>query len=452
MGFDRSKIKRTKVSEIKQVTNKVDSKPGNSEKITYHSVKGEGTFLFRIAPAHGDGLAYQPFETSSLPCEVNVWKDGEKTDEMEIKEGKKVFTAKVHSPVNEDGEQFITKDPIYTYISYAWKQAFEVCGDGKDTKSKEARKEYMNKIISNYPLSDGKGWYFGINPNLQYMCYAWDKEGNFGILQLNGGQMKEIQRISLEKTPKDQPYSLDIFSDSEQGYYLKIVRYKLDGRIKSKIEAEEPSQAFLTEATKKLIKEGKEATEEEVMEAFFESTRLTDDQLVFWDKQTPLGDKFGEKYSENDFNLAIDGLRRFDERNDYNIFANDDFLDELEEINHMVEQLPKKEDGSEPDKKEEKSDAPEETQKPISTMEMKKFVKGYIAENYPNMELPADIKGAKLEEWYKLAQNDEVLPFEEGGDLPWDKEGEKPITQDLPKEQDGGSDIKSRLAKLKESM
>ena len=37
-------------------------------------------------------------------------------------------------------------------------------------------------------------------------------------------------------------------------------------------------------------------------------------------------------YSQRDFDLAIDGIKRFDDEHKYGIFENDDFLNELQEI------------------------------------------------------------------------------------------------------------------------
>lgn len=61
-----------------------------------------------------------------------------------------------------------------------------------------------------------------------------------------------------------------------------------------------------------------------------------------------------------------------------------------------------------------KKETPKEAAKPagVTPLGMKKVLKAYIAENYPDQEMPA-LTGSKLVEWYELALAEEELPFEE---------------------------------------
>lgn len=47
----------------------------------------------------------------------------------------------------------------------------------------------------------------------------------------------------------------------------------------------------------------------------------------------------------------------------------------------------------------------------IKPLQMRKIIRAYIAENYPEETLPT-LKGEELVKWYNLATNDEELPFE----------------------------------------
>lgn len=63
---------------------------------------------------------------------------------------------------------------------------------------------------------------------------------------------------------------------------------------------------------------------------------------------------------------------------------------------------------------EKKAVATEKVVQSITPMKMKRFLRGYISENYENGEtLPSDIKGDELKKWYDLAQAGEELVFSE---------------------------------------
>lgn len=79
------------------------------------------------------------------------------------------------------------------------------------------------------------------------------------------------------------------------------------------------------------------------------------------------------------------------------------------------------------------SEAADDTVK--TPLQMKKAIKAYISENYPDKEIPATLKGEELIKWYQLTLTDDELPFEEDAE----EENEEEVDED---------DIESELNKL----
>lgn len=73
--------------------------------------------------------------------------------------------------------------------------------------------------------------------------------------------------------------------------------------------------------------------------------------------------------------------------------------------------------------------------KKVAPLAMRRFLKEYIEENYPDKEMPS-LKGADLKEWYDLAQQLEELPFEDEKE---DEDTEEEIESD---------DLEAELNKL----
>ena len=72
-----------------------------------------------------------------------------------------------------------------------------------------------------------------------------------------------------------------------------------------------------------------------IYRAFCERIAISDKSLEEWEAKKSLKEMFVGVYSQKDFDLAMDGLDRFDTKNKYGIFENQDFLDEIEEIQVM---------------------------------------------------------------------------------------------------------------------
>jgi hypothetical protein len=403
MAFDRSKFKAAPISAIENQeakARKASKSFNQGGRVSYHKVES-GENWFRIAPAHNSADSpYVPARTSFLQCEVDVYADGEPTGEKEVK-AKSVFIATQH-------HDKITKDPIETYIDYVYKRANE------EFQDKEDRQKFL------YPITGAKikgKWTSGIKPSTNWNAYAWDKAGTLGRLQLYDNWMKELREVSARES-SDEVVSVDIFSDPDEGFPLLIEKTKEKDKWKYTIVNES-------------LKKG------EGWDDFFKRNRVSDAQLLELTEQKSLKELLVNVYSMRDFDLALDGLKRFDDKEKYGIFENDDFLNEIEEIHAQIEALNESKGDGESKTSSKKNESKEENED-VSPIKMKKFLKDYIEDNYgEDFDLP-NMKGAELKEWYDLAKEGEELPFSE--DNKDDEREDDEMTEE---------DLQAQLAALK---
>ena len=421
-AFDRSRFKGTKLSNLQEKqeeAKKADVRllGGNSEgRVGYHKVD-MGRNEFRIAPPHNpEDLSYYPVRTTMLDCEVPKYEDGKETGEMEIRK-KKIFIATVHG--NEKLRE-LGKDPVELYIKYIGELAGDI--DNKDDRTK-----FLTPVKG---WRDKKGqWNWGIMPSTSFACYAW-KNNELGRLELYETYMNEMNQITATMEDEQQEiFDFDIFSNPDKGFPLIIKKEQIKDEKSGKMK------------NVTVVSKGEMKMNED-WNSFFERTRVSDKQLMELSDKESLKDMFVDVYSKRDFDLAIDGLRRFDEKYKFQIFENEEFLDQLKEIEAVV---------PEPKKKDENEDATEafntEKAKEFTKIKAKKLLKVYINENYEDQEdqyLEAlnELSNDELKEWYQLAMNDEELPeLEEREDvgIPEDVEYEEEEQQQEESEEDVSS-------------
>ena len=420
MTFDRSRFKGAKLSANKdsQKSAQENNKSFNRDnsRVGFLEIK-EGKNVFRILPPHPEdtiGAAYLPKRVAMLKCEVPVWKDGEETDQTEIK-NKNIFVATQHGG--------LPKDPIELYIDYVRKRANDEFSD-KDDKQK------FLSPITGWKGKDGK-WNWGISPKTSFVSYAVG-EGRVGRLELYESMIKDMDKLAISEEA-DDVMAVDPFSDPNEGCELIITKqHETDKQGKPTVKWEyvitkgEPSRA-----------------KRESWDDYFERTMVTDAQLEELLKQEPLSKIQGnDVYSTRDFDLALDGLRRFDEENKFGIVDNDEFLEELSEIEKLVPEKKeadndikdafagkKKEDPKPDSKAEEDEDA-------VSPIEMKitlkRFIKKEFGEEFVD-QLPTDAKD--LEKWYCLYSEGEDLPIKTKQELKEEKKATKEsVKEEIKKE------------------
>lgn len=438
MKFDRSKFKKQSVedldSEVKQAE-KTMRKGGKS--YTGFATVQKGKNTFRVAPSMGK--AYVACKMSKLRVEVPTYDENGNVTGKEVKD-KNIFCADVHGRNLLKG-----KDPIVLYCDYVRKKASEEYQD--DTE----RRKYLNPIMG---YKKGNKFVWGINPTLAYVCYVYQGNKDFARLQLYGTWMNRIKEISVEQSD-DDTVSFDIFSQMEGAYPLVITMGEDDkGKKTYSLSAGIPKKG-------------------QSWDEFFEETAIPDEDMEYFLNEVPsLEEIYKDSYRTKDFEMALDGLKRFDEENNYDIFSDDEFLNEIEEMAAMLpddgqseedkktpfdedeEEKPKKKPAKEEDEQEKpapkkqvvKAPASEKAAKVASyppLSKMKAFLSQYIDEEYPGMEIPSDLTVGELRKWYDLAQKGEALPFpedeEEGAEQEHETESDGDQTKDEPETEDEGN-------------
>lgn len=396
MAFDRSKFKKASLGQIDEVAKKAEQTmySNNKEYVQYVSVL-EGKNIFRVLPAIKD-ITYAAVKTSKLQCEVTTF-DQNQEPTTEVK-SKNVFCADVHGTNLLKG-----KDPISTYCKYVYKKAEEEIQDN------EEKKKYLAALTG---YRGKKGFVFGINPTLNYVCYVWMGGKDIRKLQLRPAWLKRIKEISIELS-EDDVMSLDVFSGVDDGYPLCITMTEDDKKKKTySVSAVTPKRG-------------------QSWDDFFEENAIPDDVLQELVKLQSLEELYVNCYSRKDFDLAIDGLHRLDEEEKYGIFQDDAFLDEIEQMSKMIPEEDEEEDDNMAVKEKQlskkrtpsKQEEDDEEEKPIinkknkekkypSLREMKAFLDDYIETEYEGTEELPDLSLAEIREWYDLAQKDKPLPFE----------------------------------------
>lgn len=440
MKFDKSKFKKQSIEDVEAEVKQAEKTmyKGNKSYTGFATVQ-KGKNVFRVVPAMGK--AYVACKMSKLRVEVPTYDENGKVTGKEVKD-KNVFCADIHGKNLLKG-----KDPIVLYCDYVRKKASEEYQDDAE------RRKFLNPIMG---YKKGNKFVWGINPTLAYVCYVYQGSKDFARLQLYGTWMKRIKEISVEMSD-DETVSFDIFSQLEGAYPLVITMGEDDkGKKTYSLSAGIPKKG-------------------QTWDEFFEETVIPDEDMEYFLNEVPtLEEIYKDVYSQKDFNMALDGLKRFDEENGYDIFADDGFLTEIEEMAALIpeegskddegeDEAPKKTKSTSKSKKaEEPENEDEEEEKPAPRKKapasapakekaakvasypplskMKKFLEDYIGEEYPEAELPDDLTIAEVRSWYDLAQAGEALPFPEEDETSTETASEpesddEPESEDDPKEQ-----------------
>lgn len=333
MTFDRSKIKGAKVSSIVETRKEADKQSRFFSKGYTDFLKVEpGMNSFRIAPPHNpEHTPFVPLRTTWLEVETDEVDENNNPTGKKVIKNRRIFIATIHGGLQ--------KDPVETYIKYVRKRAED------EFTSKEDRSKFLSPIIG-WRGKDGK-WNPGIQPSTNYVCYAWDRQWNFGRLELYPKDITEIEKLNIDEET-GEPIETDVFTDPDTGRWLNINLFKND---KDKSERILTKREFIP---KKGIKSGDLA---KAWEEFEESCRIPDDKLKEWSEKDSLHSIYVGTYSFKDFDMAVNGLARFDAKHGYGIFENSEFIDELEEISSILSQ---KEAASQNNESENEEQNPEE--------------------------------------------------------------------------------------------
>lgn len=406
MALDRSKWKAAPLSTVSgtvQQTKQYDTYYGQKGGYAQFWKQKDGITIKRVLPAHEPGDSpYVPMLTAMLKCEVDEKdKDGKVT-------GKKIANKKIFLATLHGGYPF---DIIEEYIKRVYEQAEQI-------QDKDERARFLNPITG-YRMGGKNGtWVPGIRPQLEYVYYALI-EGKIWRDSLKPKQMEALNKESADLCAQNDTAAIDMFSDPTTGFPIQWSRGKDDNNK-------------TVETIKSLpLKMG------QTWDDYFEKNAVPDKILEELEGLPSLQKLYVNSYTKRDFDLALDGLKRFDDANSYKIFAQDDFLDMVEELQGMVEEKagdsPSGDDDLpfDPNKEEEKAPEPQAARKPMpaaKTPAKKAVTKKKAAEPTPEDKLKVvneefirqygdgyealELEGEELEEAYQLALKHEDLGYD----------------------------------------
>ena len=270
----REKYKPTAVKVLKKVSEQEDA--------AFNSGRGqflqftEGKNRIRFLPPHD---SKSTFYTLRAFFWMKNYADDDSGDETF---NRTCLNARFHYP----GAKF---DLVDEYVAFA--RAFIESNDDLEPAEKAAKME----IFSN--------WKTGIQLSRSWVAYALKINGDkreFGLIELNKTLRDKInQEVMLEDD--DDPIETDPFTHPDEGRIVIVffdkAKAKADQRYSIKVGKAEP---------------------------------LTDEELEQLDSAKPLAENF--IYTSRDWDVALEGLKIFDETNDIDLFAQSDWQARIKEV------------------------------------------------------------------------------------------------------------------------
>jgi len=300
----RDQLKATKVKKLQDQAQKEDKLTGGGGSRAGFLEISKGTNKFRLFPAHPNGTDEpDPF----YQMKVTHWVSIEKEDG---KMGRKsVFNAKVHGGAK--------KDIFEEYIEKAKKHLIENGIDGAAEKAKT--------------ITD---WKEGIGHSNAWTAYALKIDGDdsqFGLLEF-GKLVRDGFNEIASMEDDDEPIEVDPFTDPDDGMPV-IVKYSPEKKV-----AKDKYSVTLGRKPEPLP--------------------LTDEQIDEFMSHDPLISKFSNVYSSRDFELACEGIRNFDEKNEIGFCDTDEWEELIESLNNTWESGDSEEDEDDSPVKSKKKSAP----------------------------------------------------------------------------------------------
>lgn len=413
-SFNRDRFRATPLSTVNSTvteTKQYDTYYGGSSDYAPFFKNVEGVTIKRVLPAHEPGDSpYVPMMTSMLECEVEDKKDGVVIGKKIAK--KKIFIATLHA-----GSKY---DIIDEYIKRVYALA-------EQYQDKDERSRFLNPITG-YRM--GKQWVSGIRPQLEYVYYALIN-GQIYRDSLKPKQMEALNKESAEMCAQDDTAAIDIFSDPSTGYPIQWSREKDENGKTVEVLKALPLPRTMS------------------WDQYFEKYAVPDKVLEDLLKLPSLKSLYVGSYRKKDFEYALDGLKRFDQNNGYNIFADEDYLDYIERAEAELSKkwgseeeagsasqpktapAPQEEAPAKPKpvtkKPTAKKATPEEAKEP--TLEQKlKVINEEFVRQYGNEyeEITVDDLGDDLDSIYLLAVKKEDLGYDLEHVPGWDAKPEAP--------------------------
>lgn len=437
MAYNRERFKAARVEANQKVTKELNNLyKSESSRGDYHTID-EGYNYFRMMPPHPDdgpdAPSLQPKAVYWLECKVEE-KDSEgKGKGTYVWSRRPIFDSRIHGGTE--------MDIVDKYIEFTRRKVYEEIQD-----KEEARKK-LSPLLG-WRSKDGK-WNQGILISSSYVCYATKgeiKPETLGRLELWDSDKKELEKLNIVEE-SDEPIQTDLFSDPDEGSQFIIKRIKQDGKWVNVFSKPE----FRPRPGGDVAKQYDE---------FLISQKVPDAVLMKLDEMEPLSKQFRNSYKRSDFERAFEALKRFDEKNGYHTFENDEFLEIVATIDSYY---PEDDMTPEGDKEEGVADV-----NAMTRDEMKKYIKekGYPIKVIASMpdeliremivvqeteapEEPEEVRDTDEEEEVPAAEPIRREPVKVKDDLPWEKEEKEKPAEEVEDAAEKRRKMQERLAKLK---
>jgi hypothetical protein len=222
--------------------------------------------------------------------------------DFKLATNKRIFISKLH------GNPEIP-DVIEEYIKFANKMISDITQDQDERKAKRAP-------ISGWKEKNGT-WHPGIMPGTSYMCYVfpWElADREVKRFEMWDKNMDEVEKLYAAFDDPEEPLTVDPFSDPKEGVPLVFDKVKND---KQKFD---------------IIISDKKAPRAMNFKDFVAKFALSDAEIAEVNEKPSLSEMYTNVYGRRDFELALNGLQLFDEKNEMGVFANDEFMSIVEAI------------------------------------------------------------------------------------------------------------------------
>lgn len=398
MSVNRDKYKATSVSALKKQEKDASQfirSGNNQEQIPWLEIE-EGANKLRFFPAHEDSKSFiYPVTRVWLERLVSYEKNGQQVSEIKKKP---IFNSRVHGGTS--------KDIVEEYIKVSTRVLTDEITDEEKLKEKLA-------ILTH--------WQNGLKYNTEWISYAQKYSGtskNFGRITIPNGIKNKMNEISIVEDVND-PISTDPFSHPDEGKAIIINKDSVAGK-KSAKDYYKCSIEFRGNYT------------------------LTDKELEDFEKCPSLEKSYINVYKLRDFNLALEGLRIFDEKNEIGAIDHDDFLSVAEEIKSYYPEETEEVESA-------KKDEPTSNLSKLTRDELKKLIKQEglsvtVKSSMSDDDIRNLILEAKGEEVLDETEEEEEEETEQlGDDLPADFKDVKTGS----KASDLKSDVRAKLGMLK---
>lgn len=318
----------------------------------------EGKTTFRVVKHEEDTLAFVGMRTTYLEVDENIQNLSRFNLEKVIKERKMEKTLGIkkvedlsdvsdddlrQSMIDELGNDFsfvILKsifistvhgnpempDITEEYIKIAQKQINDVVQDPEEKKKKIG-------AIMGYRDAK-KEWHPGITPSTNWVCYAYPldmQDNELKRLTMYPKHMDEVEKLYAAFDSAEEPLTVDPFSDPVEGIPIIFEKTMEQGKAK-------------------FIISEKKAPRTMNAKDFAAKFALTPEQLSEIASKPSLTSMHVNVYGKRDFELALNGLQLFDEKNEIGVFENDEFMEVASKLADYYDQETPKEEVKNDDK------------------------------------------------------------------------------------------------------